>query len=412
MKLCFIADARSPIAQNWISYFIQRGYEVHLISSYPCEEDLLPVKSLHVVPVAFSQVAKVRVVSNQGGAHYRSLSRPLNSSIATRILGTLRHWVGPLDVFRFVSRVRGMIEKMQPDIVHAMRIPFEGIVAAEALKDVSVPVIISVWGNDFTLFAQRFHLIGALTKRALKRADALHTDCYRDAHIARHWGFSSRKLAIVVPGSGAVRTDVFCLNDTMLVPSRRWDIPQGVHVVLNPRGFRGYVRNDTFFRSIPLILSARSDVLFLGVSMEGHPVAERWIRRLGVEHAVRLLPSVRHNEMAELFRLAHVVVSPSEHDGTPNTLLEAMACGCFPIAGDIESIREWITHGVNGLLCDPNDPQSLAQAVLQALDDTELRQNAREYNLRLITERADYREVMTKAEQFYREVLKSVTRIR
>lgn len=44
--------------------------------------------------------------------------------------------------------------------------------------------------------------------------------------------------------------------------------------------------------------------------------------------------------MAYLFRLADVTVSLSEDDGTPNTLLEAVACGCFPIAGDIESVRE------------------------------------------------------------------------
>ena len=37
----------------------------------------------------------------------------------------------------------------------------------------------------------------------------------------------------------------------------------------------------------------------------------------------------------------------------PEAILEAMALGCFPIAGDIESVREWITPGVNGILVDP-----------------------------------------------------------
>ena len=49
--------------------------------------------------------------------------------------------------------------------------------------------------------------------------------------------------------------------------------------------------------------------------------------------------------MAAVFQGARVAVSPSTHDGTPNTLLEAMSCGSFPVAGDIESLREWIEPG-------------------------------------------------------------------
>jgi glycosyltransferase involved in cell wall biosynthesis len=67
-----------------------------------------------------------------------------------------------------------------------------------------------------------------------------------------------------------------------------------------------------------------------------------------------------------------MVVSPNIHDGTPNSLLEGIACGCFPIAGDLESIREWITHGKNGLLVDPNNAQSIADAILIALEREDL----------------------------------------
>ena len=34
-----------------------------------------------------------------------------------------------------------------------MRVPFEGMLAARALRGVSVPLVVSIWGNDFTLFA-------------------------------------------------------------------------------------------------------------------------------------------------------------------------------------------------------------------------------------------------------------------
>jgi glycosyltransferase involved in cell wall biosynthesis len=105
--------------------------------------------------------------------------------------------------------------------------------------------------------------------------------------------------------------------------------------------------------------------------------------------------------MADLFRQADIAVSPSEHDGTPNTLLEAMACGCLPIAGDIESLREWITPGENGLLFDPDDPHALARSIVQGIEDADLRANAAKENARLIEDRAEYRTSMAKVERFY-----------
>jgi glycosyltransferase involved in cell wall biosynthesis len=105
-------------------------------------------------------------------------------------------------------------------------------------------------------------------------------------------------------------------------------------------------------------------------------------------------------------------VSPSTHDGTPNTLLEALASGCFPVAGDIESVREWINDGANGLLCDPASPQSTAQALLRALHDPELRQRAALYNVKLAAERSEYCQVMAKAEAFYGDIVERSRRSR
>jgi glycosyltransferase involved in cell wall biosynthesis len=110
--------------------------------------------------------------------------------------------------------------------------------------------------------------------------------------------------------------------------------------------------------------------------------------------------------MAELFRSSAIAVSPSIHDGTPNTLLEAMACGCFPVAGDLESLREWIDPGVNGFLIDPSDPSALAEAIISALEKPDLRQKAEKYNQVLISDRAEYQTSMEKALEFYQSFIK------
>jgi glycosyltransferase involved in cell wall biosynthesis len=120
---------------------------------------------------------------------------------------------------------------------------------------------------------------------------------------------------------------------------------------------------------------------------------------------VELLPLVPQGQLADLYRQALVVVSPSTHDGTPNTLLEALACGCFPVAGDIESIREWLSDGENALLVDPADPRALAGAIIRAIRDKEFRLAAKAANIQMVAARAEYSSVMAQAEAFYREVL-------
>ncbi len=130
-----------------------------------------------------------------------------------------------------------------------------------------------------------------------------------------------------------------------------------------------------------------------------------WIKELKIEHAVQLNPPLSHAQMADVFRSAQIVVSPAVHDGTPNSLLEGMACGCFPVVGDLESIREWITHGQNGLLVDPNDPQSIADGILLALEREDLRQEAAGLNANIISARAEYETNMKRVEEFYKSVL-------
>ena len=88
------------------------------------------------------------------------------------------------------------------------------------------------------------------------------------------------------------------------------------------------------------------------------------------------------------------------------TLLEGMACGCFPVAGDLESIREWITPNENGLLFDPTNPQSIAESILAAIENKNLRRAAAGLNREIISARAEYGRNMQRAEDFYARLVK------
>ncbi len=382
MRLLYIADARSPIALNWMRYFIEGGHEVHLVSSFPCEPPA-GLAGFEVLPVAFSSARKA---SSRPGA-------PSGVLGSARLLGArtaLRQWMGPFTLRRAAVRLRRIIQDLKPDLVHALRIPFEGMLAAEARTE-EYPLAVSVWGNDFTLHGRSTPLMQHYTEWSLKAADGLHADCHRDIRLARQWGLDPGKPTLVIPTNGGLHLDIF------RPPSQ----PLERQVVLNPRGFRAYVCNQAFFQSIPIVLRRYPGALFRCASMAGETRALQWIKELDIGHAVELLPPLPHAGMAEVFRSAQVVVSPTLHDGTPNSLLEGMACGCFPVAGDLESIREWITPGRNGLLVDATDPASIADAVIAALENENLRRDAAGHNLKMLASRAEYTACMRQVVSFY-----------
>jgi glycosyltransferase involved in cell wall biosynthesis len=393
LSLLFIADGRSPITENWLRYLVNDGHSVHLVSTYPCTSDL-NLASLHILPVAFGEMAGEDPKNNQlAGTRRSGISRSLlRNALPVGARTRLRQWLGPTSLKKVIPKLKRLFQEIQPELVHALRIPYEGMLAA--LASLPVPLILSVWGNDFTLHAGSSPLNRRYTRLALQQAAGLHVDCYRDLRLALEWGYPKTGPSMVVPTAGGIQTDVF-------YPT----VGERPPVIINPRGFRSYVNNETFFQSIPLVLARHPEAVFLCPAMQAEAQAWKWISRLNIEGSVSLLPRQNRSQMANLFRSSQVVVSPTTHDGTPNTLLEAMACGCFPVVGDLESLREWFLPGVNGFLVNSSDVHALADAVNQALENHSLRESAAEHNVHLVSERAEYQRVMAGAVDFYRAVV-------
>jgi glycosyltransferase involved in cell wall biosynthesis len=341
--------------------------------------------------------------ADQGNGNKGRLVRRI---IPVKLRALARRLIAPSSFPQATKFLSSMIDKVQPDLIHAMRIPYEGMVAAMAVEMIderkdhlrTPPLLISVWGNDFTLHARSTRRMYDHTLTALRVAAALHTDCARDQRLAGEFGFDVHKPKIVLPGGGGVQEDIF-------YPPSADEVPTGSMTLINPRGFRAYVRNDTFFHALPLILEKYPGIRIICPAMAGEGQAIQWVKELRLGSSVELLPPQSRQEMAGLFRRSKILISITTHDGTPNSLLEGMACGCFPIVGDIESLREWITPAENGLLVDSGDPQALSAAILTAIEQPRLRLRAREINLRLVRDRADYATVMLKAEEFYKQLI-------
>ena len=90
---------------------------------------------------------------------------------------------------------------------------------------------------------------------------------------------------------------------------------------------------------------------------------------------------VKQGDLPKYYRAADLYVSASHSDGTSISMLEALACGCPVLLSDIPGNLEWIMPGQQGWFFRDGNVQSLAEAMLNAVENRsglpEMRRSAR-----------------------------------
>ena len=76
-------------------------------------------------------------------------------------------------------------------------------------------------------------------------------------------------------------------------------------------------------------------------------------------------------QLAELYSVADVVVTPSLYESSPLPPLEAMACGS-PVVTTRFGTEDYCFDGENSLVVPPQDPDALAHAIIRILSDSSL----------------------------------------
>jgi glycosyltransferase involved in cell wall biosynthesis len=110
---------------------------------------------------------------------------------------------------------------------------------------------------------------------------------------------------------------------------------------------------------------------------------EGWVNQGFIEYAGHL------DDVRPDIAGARVYVLPSYREGTPRTVLEAMAMGRAIITTDVPGCRETVKHEWNGLLVNAKDPDGLAAAMERLILDPELTATMGKRSLELAVEKYD-----------------------
>lgn len=394
VRVLLVADVRSPTAWGWVDAIRSAGVVVLGIDGLPWPERQSPGANREEA----RKSAKQRLRSFAGATPTR-----------LKLIRRVRRVVGPVMAPITGRRIRRAVERARPDIVHGLRIPHEAMAAMTACPP-ATPLAISLWGNDLTHEAPATRMGARAARRVLARTDLLFTDCQRDIELAEIWGLRPATPTAVLPGGGGI-------DLARVARERRQGASQpgdllgpGHRVVVNARGGRPYVRNEVLLEALSLLeteLDPRVRVVFVDSAHDG--ALCRAIEQHQLSDKIIVTGRLTPDEVVALLGRAEVSVSITDQDGTPNSLLEAMAAGAVPVCSDLPSIRDWIKPGTNGFLAPFNDPSAVAAALRTALGLSDAGRSAiKAENSRIIASRAERGSVGRCAAEKYGQLMITV----
>lgn len=165
-------------------------------------------------------------------------------------------------------------------------------------------------------------------------------------------------------------------------PEENPPVPHGLgvrprdRVVVMVGGLHPRKRHDLLIDAAPRIIAAVPEVRLVivgGVFEDVGPEYETQLKErahhLGV--AERVIFAGRRDDVPAILRIAEVFVLPSDREGLPGAVLEAMATGLPCVVTRVAAAP--VVDGVTGSVIPPNDADALANAVVRLLRDQGLR---------------------------------------
>lgn len=101
-------------------------------------------------------------------------------------------------------------------------------------------------------------------------------------------------------------------------------------------------------------------------------------RRIKSPHLIGrviLAGQIAHTQIPRLLSQSSFYVQPSRYESQGVALLEAMAAERIVVASDLPAVREYISHGKNGLLVGPGNGEALADALCEFHSNSKYAEN-------------------------------------
>ena len=388
VRILFVCMADSTHAQSWVDMASANGFDVRIFADTVFEEGRYKPIEWNAKAFALTKPIKDRGVNVSHIIPNWKYSKPVTDRIAWHLSFNQKF-------------LRHVIRTWKPHIIHSLSLIPSSVFALDALKAIKKEYrplfVVSSWGSDIYVSKDRPNEREKLTE-IFTQCDGFIADCKRDIKNAVELGLSEQKVVFDygIPCNGGFKIEE--MSETSATHER--------DVILIPKAYEGFANKtlpilEALSMSKGLINRLQIHLLMADFDVQWYlSKLPEDLRRVCYLH--QHLPKL---DVLALMKRARVMIAPSISDGTPISLLEAMIFGVLPIMSPLESIKEWVTDGENGLLVNPINPNQIADALQRALTDDQLFHKAQKINRKIINVKANRQDISTEVHAYYRRIV-------
>ncbi len=261
------------------------------------------------------------------------------------------------------------IKEIHPDVVHSFVLYIScAPILSIMQKNPQIKWIYSAWGSDLYYYQNIPEYLIEI-KRVLLRVDYLFTDCERDHKLALNYGFKGIFLG-VFPGGGGYDVN-YLKNFSEPLSARKTILVKG--------------NQNRSGRALPVLkaleeIAGKLNSYQIIVYGAENPKVLRFRESDNLD--IKIYGLLPHEEVLKLMGKSLIYIGNSNSDGMPNSLLEAIIMGAFPIQSNPGGATEEIVeHGVNGLLIsNHDDDQEIKNLIVNAVHDVDMIRSAAGHN--------------------------------
>lgn len=254
-----------------------------------------------------------------------------------------------------------------------------------------VPVVINYRGGEAESFLFRSQ---SAVRRSMKHVSALVVPSGFLLEVFSRFGMPARVIPNVI--------------DLARFHPDKATRGKAEHLVV-ARNLEPLYDNETALKAFRIVLQRRKNarLTIAGSGPEEKPLRDL-AATLGVADAVIFSGRLDRESMACLYRQADVMLNPSLADNMPNSMLESMASGVPVVSTNVGGIPFIVQDGVTALLVKPGEPEAMAAAILNLLEDPELWRKLSIAGLREV-ERYTWTQVAPMLAETYRSAMLTAT---
>lgn len=324
----------------------------------------------------------------------------------TEALGLGGGFAGSRRLLADAQRTAKLFQEIQPDVaLGMMHYPAALVVLGRRISGTKTKAIASFRGPVFEYMRhherglrRRLFLRTAVTSTALLADRVIVNSPGTATELQRHFFTPARYIKVIPNGIDLAEVTQLCHQPAPELTALASDTPILCAIArLAPE--KNLMLLLTAFR---LVHSQKSALLLVLGDGPERARLETQIAEWGLTNAVRFLGHC--DNVYPYLRRATIFIHTCQFEGFGNTMLEALAAGTAVVATDCPYGPREMLNGGYGILVPPNDPQQLATAILQLLDNSQQRQELIQRGL----ERAKHFSIETMVRSYTTEFLQLV----